>query len=236
MFHTKTSPVTTSNPFTAKPWLAALFACGVAVTPFAGAKEKPTQKQRHRHGGYGRGETTQERLPLRQWKNSSSSWDRATLTLRGVESEGSIGVSVRRDELVEAARLRLTFTLSPALLPGLSHLKVMLNDELLQTVVLNKEQLGTPQTVELDIDPRYFTDYNRFRFQFIGHYTTECENPNHSSLWASVSNDSTLSLSLRQLPAPARRSGFVARTLLMRATTARFSWLLCTPSSRTWQC
>ncbi|MBP8204835.1 MAG: cellulose biosynthesis cyclic di-GMP-binding regulatory protein BcsB, partial [Giesbergeria sp.] len=98
-------------------------------------------------------ETTQERLPLRQWKNSFKQLGLGNpLTLRGVESEGSIGVSVRRDELVEAARLRLTFTLSPALLPGLSHLKVMLNDELLQTVVLNKEQLGTPQTVELDID------------------------------------------------------------------------------------
>ena len=203
MFHAsfKTPPVTTSNPFTAKPWLAALFACGVAVTPFAGAKEKPTRNKDTATVAMAVEENTQERLPLRQWKNSFKQLGLGNpLTLRGVESEGSIGVSVRRDELVEAARLRLTFTLSPALLPGLSHLKVMLNDELLQTVVLNKEQLGTPQTVELDIDPRYFTDYNRFRFQFIGHYTTECENPNHSSLWASVSNDSTLSLSLRQLP------------------------------------
>ena len=120
--------------------------------------------------------------------------------MRGVQSEGSVAVSVRRDELVESARLHLVFTLSPSLLPALSHLKVLLNNELLQTFVLSKEQLGAPQTVDLDIDPRYFTDYNRFRFQFIGHYTMECENPSHSSLWANVSNESTLALSLRQLP------------------------------------
>ena len=110
-------------------------------------------------------------LPSRQWKVSLKDLGVARpIALRGVESEASVGVGVRRDEIVEAARLRLTFTLSPALIPVLSHLKVMLNDETLQTLVLDKERLGTPQTVELNIDPRYFTDYNRFRFQFIGHY------------------------------------------------------------------
>ena len=140
-------------------------------------------------------------LPSRQWKVSLKDLGVARpIALRGVESEASVGVSVRRDEAVESARLRLTFTLSPALIPVLSHLKVMLNDETLQTLVLDKERLGTPQTVELNIDPRYFTDYNRFRFQFIGHYTMECETPNHSSLWATISNESQLELSLRQIP------------------------------------
>lgn len=140
-------------------------------------------------------------LPSRQWKVSLKDLGvTRPIALRGVESEASVGVGVRRDEAVESARLRLTFTLSPALIPVLSHLKVMLNDETLQTLVLDKERLGTPQTVELNIDPRYFTDYNRFRFQFIGHYTMECETPNHSSLWATISNESQLELSLRQIP------------------------------------
>lgn len=121
------------------------------------------------------------------------------MVLRGVESEVGVGVSVRLDELVETAKLRLTFTLSPALIPALSHLKVILNDETLQTIVLDKERLGMQQTVEVNVDPRYFTDYNRFRFQFIGHYTMECEMPSHSSLWATISNESQLELSLRQI-------------------------------------
>jgi hypothetical protein len=194
----------TLNRFTAKPWLAVLFACGLALAPLASAKGQPSKNKNTAVAAKAQlaaEEPPEAFLPLRQWKGSFKQLGLGSpLTLRGLEGEGSIGVSVRRDELVESARLRLTFTLSPALLPALSHLKLMLNDELLQTVVLSKEQLGVPQTVDLDIDPRYFTDYNRFRFQFIGHYTMECENPNHSSLWASVSNDSSLSLSLRQLP------------------------------------
>lgn len=144
--------------------------------------------------------STDKPLPLRKLKATFKELGVFNaMTLRGVEGEGSLGLGVRRDELIEAARLRLTFTLSPALIPTLSHLKVLINDELLQTLVLEKDKLGSPQTVELNIDPRYFTDYNRLRFQFIGHYTLECETPNHSSLWASISNDSSLELSLRQL-------------------------------------
>lgn len=124
------------------------------------------------------------------------------MTLRGVESESSVGFGVRRDEVVESARLRLVFTLSPSLLPALSHLKILFNEELLQTLVLDKDKLGTAQTVELSIDPRFIIDYNRLRFQFIGHYTMECELPTHTSLWASISNESRLDLSLRQLPLP----------------------------------
>lgn len=140
-------------------------------------------------------------LTLRQWKTSFKELGvTRPMTLRGVESEAGVGVGVRLDELVETAKLRLTFTLSPALIPTLSHLKVILNDETLQTIVLDKERLGTQQTVEVNVDPRYFTDYNRFRFQFIGHYTMECEMPSHSSLWATISNESQLELTLRQIP------------------------------------
>lgn len=145
--------------------------------------------------------TAESAMPLRQWKVSLKDLGVSRpMALRGTEGEASVGVSVRRDELVEAAKLRLTFTLSPAIIANLSHLKVLLNDETLQTIVLDKERLGTPQTVELNINPRYFTDYNRFRFQFIGHYTMECELPTHSSLWAAISNESQLELSLRQIP------------------------------------
>ena len=80
-------------------------------------------------------------LPARQWKVSLKELGVGRpVSLRGVESEASVGVGVRRDEIVEAAKLRLTFTLSPALIPSLSHLKLMLNDETLQTVVLDKER------------------------------------------------------------------------------------------------
>jgi cellulose synthase operon protein B len=122
------------------------------------------------------------------------------MNLRGVEGLGDVGFGLRRDEMVESARLRLNYTLSPALLPHLSHLKVLFNGELQQTLALDKGKLGSAQTAEFDIDTRLFTDYNRLQFQFIGHYTLECEMPSHTSLWATIANDSRLDLSLRQLP------------------------------------
>lgn len=122
------------------------------------------------------------------------------MRLRGVDAEGSLPVSIRRDQMVESARLRLSYTLSPALLADLSHLKVFFNDQLVQTLVLPKAKLGSTQVAELDINPSYFVDYNQLRFQFIGHYTLECEEPDHSSLWAEINPDSVLELALRPLP------------------------------------
>lgn len=120
--------------------------------------------------------------------------------LRGTEASSSVSMGVRLDEVPVAARLHLVYTLSPALLPALSHLKILLNDEVLQTVLVDKDKLGMQQAIDLAIDPRYFSDYNRLRFQLIGHYTLDCEMPEHSSLWASISNESYLDLTLRQLP------------------------------------
>lgn len=140
-------------------------------------------------------------LPMAQWSPRLQDLGLGgVLRLRGTQSEASVGLGIRRDELVESARLRLQFTLSPSLLPELSHLKVSFNDQLIQTIVLPKERLGQPHQVELEIHPSYFGDYNRLQFQFIGHYTLDCEEPEHSSLWAEISGESRLHLSLRRLP------------------------------------
>lgn len=121
------------------------------------------------------------------------------IELRGVEGNATLPVNVRLDEVVTSARLKLHYTLSPALLPHLSHLKVYLNDEAQAVLALPKEKLGTRQTAELTLDPRFFSDYNRLRLQLIGHYTEDCEFPFHSSLWAHIGSDSTLELQLKPL-------------------------------------
>lgn len=121
------------------------------------------------------------------------------MRLRGTESWSGLGLGIRRDEIVEAARLRLLFTLSPSLLADLSHLKVLLNDQLVHTIALPKERLGQAQAVDIDIPAAYFTDYNQLSFQFVGHYTLDCEDPHHSSLWAEISQESALELTLRPL-------------------------------------
>lgn len=121
------------------------------------------------------------------------------LELRGIDGNANLPVNIRLDEVVTGARLKLHYTLSPSLLPHLSHLKVYLNDEAQAVITVPKEKLGNKQTVELPLDPRFFTDYNRLRLQLIGHYTEECEFPFHSSLWAHIGSDSSLDLSLHPL-------------------------------------
>jgi len=135
-----------------------------------------------------------------------------TIPLRGVDPDRTVNVGVRLDEVVTAARLRLVFTYSPSLVYPLSHLKIRLNDEVVATLPLDKEHAGQQVTREIDLDPRFFTDFNRINVQMIAHYTLDhCEDPYHSSLWTDISPTSSLTLTkatvtlpdnLALLPAP----------------------------------
>lgn len=125
------------------------------------------------------------------------------IALRGVDPDRTINVGVRLDEVVTAARLRLVFTHSPSLVYPLSHLKVRLNDEVVATLPLEKERAGQQVTREIDLDPRFFTDFNRINLQLIAHYTLDhCEDPYHSSLWADISPTSTLALTKASVTLP----------------------------------
>lgn len=124
------------------------------------------------------------------------------IELQGIDGSDTLGFGLRRDEVVTAATLRLHYNFSPSLLPDLSHLKIYLNEEVVATVPLPKEQAGSEQHRDIALDPRYFSDFNQLRLQLIGHYTLECEDALHSSLWASISARSELALDLRTLALP----------------------------------
>jgi hypothetical protein len=125
-------------------------------------------------------------------------WNRP-LELRGGRDSATISFGSRSDELVVGLRLKLDMTYSPSLLPGLSHLKVFLNDEVVAVLPLPKEQGGQPHSHNLDLDPRFLTDFNRIRIQLIGHYTEDCEDPLHSSIWADIGLTSELDLKIQRL-------------------------------------
>ncbi len=135
----------------------------------------------------------------------------APLELRGVDGRTSVPFNIRDDEVVTSARLRLVFSYSPALLPQISHLNVRVNDEVVATLPLPREQAGTTLQRTIAINPVLLGEFNRLTLQLIGHYTLECEDPVHTSLWANVSNVSELELGLepvnlsndlRSLPSP----------------------------------
>ncbi len=120
------------------------------------------------------------------------------ITLRGVQGSAGVPFSVRSDEIVTSATLNLKYSYSPALLPDLSHLKVTINGVTVGSLPADKANAGKLLSAELPIDPRLVTDYNQLNLQLIGHYTRECEDPDHSSLWANV--DAATSLSLTTTP------------------------------------
>jgi hypothetical protein len=121
------------------------------------------------------------------------------LQLRGVDGQNGIAFSVRGDEVVTGATLHLIYSYSPALLANLSQLKVLVNGEVAATLPLPHEQAGMLVARDVTIDPRFITDFNHLNLQLIGHYTTACEDPANSSLWATISNASSLELTYASL-------------------------------------
>ncbi|QFY42174.1 cellulose biosynthesis cyclic di-GMP-binding regulatory protein BcsB [Candidatus Methylospira mobilis] len=124
------------------------------------------------------------------------------IRLSGTTSGESIWFGTRTDEIVTRARLKLSFAYSPSLTANLSHIKVYVNEEVVDSIILPKEQTGGQQTREIDIDTRFLGNANKLRFQLVGHYTSECEDMMHTSIWASISNQSRLELTLQKLNMP----------------------------------
>lgn len=132
-------------------------------------------------------------LPLRQLTGGP-------LTLRGSNAEARLHLGVRLDELVTRGRLSLAITPSPALLARVSHLQVRLNDTLLAVVPLHVEKAGERIVQAIELDPRLFLDDNWLSLRMIGHYTLDCEDATHNSLWAEVDVEASgFDLSLRAL-------------------------------------
>lgn len=115
-----------------------------------------------------------------------------TINLQGTESSDGVSFGVRADQVVTHARLLLDYSYSPALLADLSQINVLVNDEVAASLALPKEGAGKPQQQTVDIPAPLMTEFNRLRLQFIGHYTTGCEDPLHSSLWAKINTATEL--------------------------------------------
>jgi cellulose synthase operon protein B len=134
---------------------------------------------------------------VRETKLTFTELGAGPMALHGVQSIGGVNIGTRKDEVVVSAKLHLRLTYSPAMLPELSHLRISLNGEALAALPLTRQDAGREVEREVELDPRYFSDYNQIRFDLIGHYTMECEDPQHSSLWATISPLSDLTLTVR---------------------------------------
>jgi hypothetical protein len=125
------------------------------------------------------------------------------MQLKGISDSKSIGVGVRLDRIVTGARLRLTYTYSPALVFSMSHIRVLVNQQVVATVPFKAGNAGSPVVQDIELNPLYFTNFNQITFQLIAHYTiNQCEDPANSALWADISPTSELVLDERPVALP----------------------------------
>ena len=126
---------------------------------------------------------------------------KSPIRLAGTRGEFGIPFGMRRDTVVTGAALTLDFAYSPALLGDLSQLVIMLNGEVVRTLPLQTAGAGGSR-ITIPVNPALFlVGDNQLNIRLVGHYTRECEDAFHSSLWANVSNvRSFLDLNLQSLP------------------------------------
>jgi cellulose synthase (UDP-forming) len=151
-----------------------------------------------------------------------------TIVLRGVDTYHSVYFSVPQTQNVKTATMKLYYHFSPGLLPMISHLKVSLNGTLFATLPVNLQpsvigtdanDLSTDQKLQqqasgamihvensallvatLTMPAELLVHTNELTFEFIGHYTMQCEDPSHTTLWSHVDANSTIELAGNLLP------------------------------------
>ncbi|HEV7458844.1 MAG TPA: UDP-forming cellulose synthase catalytic subunit [Roseococcus sp.] len=121
------------------------------------------------------------------------------MQLRGVSDLQGVLFGVRGDEVVTQAMLLLEGATSPALIPELSQIAITMNEQFVGAVQPERARPAFGP-LEFPINPAFFSDANRLNFRFSGRYAIECNDPVSGLLWASISNNSTLTLTLERLP------------------------------------
>ena len=124
-----------------------------------------------------------------------------TINLHGTDGYDTIYFAIPQNEVVKQASMHLYYHFSPSLIPAQSHLKVILNGTTFAT-------LPVPQTpnngavIESDVvvPPDLLVRNNQLTFELIAHYTTTCEDPTNSALWAHVDPNTTIAMSGDLLP------------------------------------
>lgn len=113
--------------------------------------------------------------------------DKAGMRLAGVDGMRSVALSIPPNRVVAAAHATVHYAVSPSLLPKISQINVLLNGQLVRSIpVTAADANGARKSVSFAVNPNLFGQYNHIGFQLIGHYTLHCENPNNSTLWATI--------------------------------------------------
>jgi cellulose synthase (UDP-forming) len=137
-----------------------------------------------------------------------------TIVLRGVDAYHTVYFSLPQTQVVKTATMRLRYHFSPGLIPALSHLKVSLNGTLFATLPVTatptppgpadpngaRNENNAMLEATVSVPAEMLVRDNQLTFEFVGHYTMECEDPSHTTLWSHVDATSTIELAGNLLP------------------------------------
>ena len=123
------------------------------------------------------------------------------IRLQGRETTRGVAFSIRADEVITDARLRLRLAYSPNMDPSRSQFSVMLNGEMIHSMLLDPVD-GTTDTIDVDISPYVFLPDNDLVFSLQAariDNEMSCANPADDSVWAQISNSTTLMINASRI-------------------------------------
>ncbi|AOV17901.1 cellulose synthase catalytic subunit (UDP-forming) [Acidihalobacter aeolianus] len=134
------------------------------------------------------------------------------LRMSGVDDIQGVSLSIPPDRVVAKAEMTVRYHVSPGLLPRISQINVLINNRVVRSIPVQPgDTEGDAHTASFSVNPNLLSEYNHLAFQLIGHYTNQCEDPNNSTLWATISPSTEIRVSgarlalndnLHFLPAP----------------------------------
>jgi cellulose synthase (UDP-forming) len=137
------------------------------------------------------------------------------IELHGIDSSHSVYFTLPQTHVVRSANIHIYYAFSPSLLPQLSQIKLIMNGTLFGTIPPKPGEMGGSDSevaeAEFAIPPELLVHDNALTIQFIGHYTTACEDPANTALWSRVLLNTSLDLEgdllpiaddVKQLPMP----------------------------------
>ncbi|MGO9796193.1 MAG: UDP-forming cellulose synthase catalytic subunit, partial [Terracidiphilus sp.] len=145
-------------------------------------------------------------IPAGQFHDSFTLADAGSpqIELHSIDRQRSIHFTLPQTQGVRTATIHLYYAFSPALSPQLSQLKLILNGTLFATVQPAAGKFGgsdgSDQEGDFNIPPELLVHNNTLTVEFLGHYTTGCEDPANTSLWARVHRNTYLDIRGDLLP------------------------------------
>lgn len=116
----------------------------------------------------------------------------------GNNTAAGLAFTLRNDEYVRLASIKLTLSYSDALLEDESSLDVMLNDQVIKSIELSPFT-AKKMELEIPVEPALLLSNNNLDFRLTGRTVQQCNNALSKDIWVNIGKKSELVLSVQRL-------------------------------------